>query len=195
VVFYFYNENLEKKKEFFRMKAPYQNPPAKFNPLAQDLDYTIRYNRIFIHEANEVIRVFDSEGKEIRVLKLNLDKVQVSDKLKQDVYDFYQNHPSTKASFERFKKFMKFPEVLPALRQFRVADNRIYVLPYGKENEKNRFYIYDLNGKFVKKVAVPLQELNILELFPYTIEKGKIYQLVENDDEEWELHIQSIGGD
>jgi len=34
-----------------------------------------------------------------------------------------------------------------------------------------------------------------LELFPYTIEKGKIYQPVENDDEEVELHIQSIEGD
>ena len=90
---------------------------------------------------------------------------------------------------------MKFPEVLPALHQFRVADNRIYVLPYGKEKGKNCFYIYDLNGKFVKKVAVQLQERNILEFFPYTIEKGKIYQLVETDDEEWELHIQSIGGD
>lgn len=195
VVFYLCNENLEKKKEFFRMKTPYQNPTAKFNPLTQNLDYTVRYDRIFIHEANEVIHVFDSEGKEIYVLRFDFDKVQVSDKIKQDVNDYYKNHPSTRAFFESFKKFMKFPEVLPALRQLRVADSRIYVLPYGTKKDKNRFYVYDLDGKFVKKITVPLRERNILELFPYTIEKGKIYQLVENDDEEWELHIQSIGGD
>jgi hypothetical protein len=195
VVFYFYNENLEKKKEFFRLEAPYQNPPAKFNPLTQDLDYYTRYDRIFIHEANEVIHVFDSEGKEIFVLRFDFDKVHVSDELKQEIYDYYKNHPSTKASFENFKKFMKFPEVLPPLRQFRVADNRIYVLPYWKEKGKNCFYIFDMSGKFIKKVPVLLQERNILELFPYTIEKGKIYQPVENDDEEVELHIQPIEGD
>ncbi len=34
--------------------------------------------------------------------------------------------------------------------------------------------------------------MNILDIYPYTIEGGKLYQLIENEDEEWELHIISI---
>ena len=49
-----------------------------------------------------------------------------------------------------------------------------------------------MNGKFVKKIPVPIKDHNILELYPYALEGSKLYQLVENEEEEWELHIASI---
>ena len=87
---------------------------------------------------------------------------------------------------------MKFPQTFPPMRDFYVADKKIYVLPFAKENGENYFYIFDMNGKFVKKIPVPIKDHNILELYPYALEGSKLYQLVENEEEEWELHIASI---
>ena len=100
--------------------------------------------------------------------------------------------PGSKPNFERLKKILKFPEIFPPIRDFRIADFHIYVLPYAKENGNICLYTFDLNGKFVNKKPVPLKEQSIMEFYPYTIQDGTLYQLVENDNEEWELHITAI---
>lgn len=53
--------------------------------------------------------------------------------------------------------------------------------------------IFDLNGQFKKKVWVPFYDLSTTDPCPVAINNQRIYQLVENEDEEeWELHINII---
>jgi hypothetical protein len=86
---------------------------------------------------------------------------------------------------------------LPAIRFFFFSGNKIYVQTYKKENNKSEFFVFDKTGNLLKKVFVPFIE----EEFSYnefsvprfhTIAEGKLYQLLENDDEEWDLHITDI---
>ena len=59
----------------------------------------------------------------------------------------------------------------------------------------------DLKGKELGRVYMPLVEkaplmarLNGVDLQIYSIHKNKFYYLKENEDEEeWELHVQNIG--
>lgn len=189
--FYLYNQDIKRTKLIFKTRSPFQRLTDEYDPLIQTLPfkYYCKHGKVFINELNEVIHVFDSEGKEIFVLKYDFNKLKTSEKLKEEVYDFFRTNPGTKNFFEEFKRLMRFPQTFPPMRDFYAADNKIFVLPYAKENGKNNFYIFDMSGKFVKKIPVPLKDRNIFELYPYAIEGNNLYQLVENEAEEWQLHI------
>ena len=74
-----------------------------------------------------------------------------------------------------------------------VADKKVYIQTYLKENGKDEFFIYDLNGKFLKRLFLPVVYRNSLKPFPYTIMNNRLYQLIENEDAEvWELHAEKI---
>jgi hypothetical protein len=192
--FHLYDLELKKTKPIFKTRNPFQRLSDEHNPLIQTLPYQYysKHGKVFINEVNEVIHVFGADGKKNFVLKYDFNKLKVTDKLKEEVYEVYRTHPGTKNMFETLKKLMKFPQTFPPMRDFYVADKKIYVLPFAKENGENYFYIFDMNGKFVKKIPVPIKDRNIFELYPYALEGSKLYQLVENEEEEWELHIASI---
>jgi hypothetical protein len=47
----------------------------------------------------------------------------------------------------------------------------------------------DLSGEIVKKVFLPIINENIVETYPLSISGGNVYQVVENEVEEWDLHV------
>lgn len=61
-----------------------------------------------------------------------------------------------------------------------------------KEAGKSEVQIFDLKGTLLEKSMIPIKEKNAKRFFPYDIKKGMLYQLVENEDEEWELHVTKI---
>jgi len=74
-----------------------------------------------------------------------------------------------------------------------INENKIYILTYKQKENQSEFYILNLKGKLIKKRFLPLIEKNALEMYPYKINEGKLYQLVDNEDkEEWELLITDI---
>lgn len=56
--------------------------------------------------------------------------------------------------------------------------------------------ILDLKGKLLKKVMISVAEMNPEFFYPYSTYEGKVYQLVENFDNEkeeiWELNVTDI---
>jgi len=189
-----YNANFKKIKEMFRQKAPFQHNSliTGFNPLIQlTSQFYSMYGRIFISDNNGIIHVFEATGEEIFLIKYNFEKLKVTNNHKEEVYNYYKNHPGTKMIFEAIKTKIKFPKYFPYIRSYKVNDNRIYVLPYAKKNGMNCLYIFNMKGKLVKKVSVKIRENNILELYPFFIKGRKLFQLVESE-EKWELHIKSI---
>lgn len=183
-------------KIFFKLKNAYQENglASGFNPLTQ-LPLKLLYieNKIFISELSGTIKIFDKTGVELLSIKPNYGKLNVNDKLKEEVFDFYRNNPGTKPIFEGLKSIMVFPDSFPDVRDFYLNDKKIYILPYALKNGKKQFYVYDFHGRLQKKIEAQLEERNILDLFPYAIDNGYIYQLVENEDEEiWELHVKVL---
>ena len=62
-----------------------------------------------------------------------------------------------------------------------------------RENEKNEFHTFDMKGKFLKKYWILLAYQSYLEPFPLIVKNGRLYQVIENMDEEvWELHVSEI---
>jgi hypothetical protein len=60
------------------------------------------------------------------------------------------------------------------------------------KDKKIEFFVYDAEGKELFHKYIPFAFSNAFQPFPLAIDKGKVYQVVENEDEEWELHISEI---
>jgi hypothetical protein len=157
--------------------------------------YTYR-DKIFIEAQsgeNGTIHVFGQNGKKVSTITHHYDKLAFDDSFKQEIYDHFKCLGTRILLLLNKRKMALYPDYFPALRAFRVADGKIYVIPYKKKEGKSELHIFDVPGKLLGKVLVDIEELDIFEFYPFTISRGKIYQLVDNtDSEEWELTVKEL---
>jgi hypothetical protein len=136
------------------------------------------------------IDVFNENGEKLYTISTDYEKIKLTDedadRYKSDFKYIY------KRGLESNLKNTIFPEYFPAIRNFSVADGKIYVLTFKKEGNKSEFVIFDLKGNLLKKIMAPVAEMNAKQFFPYSITDGKFYQIIENEDEIWELHVTNI---
>jgi hypothetical protein len=115
----------------------------------------------------------------------------------------YKADPLVKQiGFDNLKRRVKFIylDLYPAIQSINGFGGKIYVKTFKKMDNKEEYVVMDLNGKELGKVYTPLVEkapsmarLNGIDLQIYSIHKNKFYYLKENEDEEeWELHVQNI---
>lgn len=101
-----------------------------------------------------------------------------------------------RAEYDAFKERLHFPAAFPPIRNFHIRDNKIYVITYTEKNNRCKMLLFDLAGKLLKEVFVPLVDINMLVPYFYkfyTIHEDKLYILRDNQDtEEWELHIDPL---
>lgn len=150
------------------------------------------HGRIIVEgEYSDAIYIFNKSGKKLCSIEPNYDKLEVSEQHKKAIHDFFILIKSR--IYQRFKKNLKYPKYFPTIKHITVADKKIYVIPFNKKQEKFEIYIYDLEGKLLKKTLLSLAEMDLIHLSPFSIAKGKVYQLIEDlDKEEWSLHITEL---
>lgn len=194
--FNLFDANLKKIKEFYRKALPAQE--GKGIRVFTLSGFTLTHDdKLFIaFEKGFVLDGYNENGEKIFSIKRDdYPLVEVTGKHKEAVYYYYKTHPRTRDRFELIKQNLKFPGYLSAIRDFYAADKKIYIRTYRQVNDKTAVFIYDTNGKFIKKVFLRFIEADGFEYgaFRYTINRGKLLQLVENEDsEECELHISEI---
>jgi hypothetical protein len=97
-----------------------------------------------------------------------------------------------KQQYEELTHRLAFPDYFPGIEDFQVTDNKIYVSTWKVENGGNEWFIFDLQGKLLKRLFVPIAFLMPLEPYPYTVKNDNLYQLIENENEQWELYANRI---
>jgi len=187
-----YNDRLISEKEIFIFERFSQPPNGDINVLYDGgIVFYFYKEKIFvtsIGREDSVIDVFDLKGKKLFSITHEYERPVVTKENKNQYLDYYRAGP-LKFIWDRFKKQIKFPTRFPGLRSFSIKNEKIYVLTFKRKNGESEFIIFDVKGKFIKKTMIPLQKKDIY-FYPYTIYNGKLYQLVENEDEEkWELQI------
>ena len=92
----------------------------------------------------------------------------------------------------------EFPDYFPAIQNFEISDNKIYVQTSKIRDNKDEYIIMDLKGNILNKTFLTrYKKPSILSrLFGAklsVIKNEKIYYLKENEEkEEWELHVEEI---
>ncbi len=192
-------DSLEIEKEIFKKKFYTQKDSIEILELAlklkNDTKRGIIYypygDKLIIEGENNNIYILDSEGKKVAAVNINdYRKIKITGEFKKKTFKYLEKRLPT--AFRGVKQKGAFPEYYP-YRYFTVSDNKIYVLTFNTSGGKSEFYIFDLQGKLIKRTMVPFADNEFLRVYPYTIKNDKIYQLVDNEDtEEWELRIHDL---
>jgi hypothetical protein len=187
-----YDPELNKLKEIYRAKDDFQAGQG-LKLLTKPFTYQAYENKILLPGKDDAtIDVFDKEMKKLFSVHLDQEKRKVDQKFKDTVINLLKTNPDTKIFFEALKP-ITFPDYFPAISAFFVDDDTIYVMTWKIENSINEFFTYDMSGKFKKHLMIPIQYETELQPYPITINKEKLYQIVENEEEEvWEFHMSKI---
>ena len=160
--------------------------------------YYFRNSRIkniiyVIGHAGKKINAYNEKGEKLFIINAPSEKVEISESDKKSAISYYNYkrkgyHPAKPRSHFMFEKHK------PEIKNFYEFDNQLYVETWNRKNDKTKFYIFDQNGRLNKKVFLPLVMRNYKDPYPYYVDNGKLYQLVENEDEEnWELRVTEVG--
>lgn len=189
-----YNADLKKVKEIYRVDSGLRGPGKGVKVLEKAFTFQVYENKILIPgETDDTVDVLDSNLKKMFTIKLDYKKLPVTKDFKDKVVNFFRISPQTKDLYERLLKPVTFPDYFPVIQLFLAADKKIYVVTWKRENEKSEFFIYDMKGTFLKKLSIPIVFQNDLQPYPLTFQNNKLYQLIENiDNEEWDLYVAEI---
>lgn len=188
-----YDSELNKLKEIYRDKHNFQRPGSGIKILTKAFTFQVYEDKILLPGKDDAtIDVFDKEMKKLLSIHLDQEKIKVDQQFKDTVIKRLKTDPITRNYFEALKP-ITFLDYFPTIRAFFVDDGTIYVLTWKIENKANEFFTYDMNGKFKKRLLIHIQYETELQPYPITINKGKLYQIVENEEEEvWEFHMSKI---
>jgi hypothetical protein len=194
-----YDAGLKKINEIYRTLHQQQPDEMGITVAEKSFSYVVDDNKIFISGSREfVIDVLDSDGKPLYSIKQDYELIKFTPEMKNMVLDHLKTDYKTRAYFDMIKWRLRFPDTLPAILDIFVSNQKIYAVTNKTgENKKTvvkkrEVYIFEVKGKFLKKVFLPICESGI-ETFPFCIDNEKLYQLVEREsDEVWELHITDI---
>ncbi len=192
-----YNKEIKKQKELYRFMHPFF-AQKKINPFSiRGHAFRIYKNKLYIDHKEGLIKVFDEQGNPLPDIRFPYKPVKTSVSIRAKICEHWE-FSMLSMEYKRYKDRIKFPDLLPHLRDFQVMDDKIFIITYNerKERGENEVFILDTGGKLLKRIWLPLADTNML--LPllynyYAIYNGKLYLLRQNpDSEEWELHIHVI---
>jgi hypothetical protein len=206
-----HDPELKEIKELYRQKFVQQVQQGKQVQLEMVMDFVdfkVYDDKIYIEESPNgfVIEVFDSEGKKLDRIQKEYEKLEVTSAHRERILDRFKNDPSIKAQskqaggWNELKKIIKtnFADTFPAIRSFGISGGKMYVQTFKVKDNKDEYVIMDLKGKILKRAYVqafrnvPLTG-ELLSVKLNTVHNGKLYYVMENEDEEeWELHVEEL---
>ena len=208
---YIYNSNMKRVKKLYGQKWVQQGgtPPAiKIDMVMDFINIQVYKNKLFIEESSSgfLIEVFDQEGNKLYQIKKSVDLKKVTEENREQLIEDLKEDPWIKPQINAFggwnaaKKLfsMNFHDYFPAIQNMEISDNRLFIRTSKVKNNKDEYFIMDLKGENLKKVLVPAMTKTplmskVMGVKLNVISNNKLYYLKENEDEEeWELHVEKI---
>lgn len=138
-----------------------------------------------------VIDVFGSEGNWLRSIEHKTKQVPFTKKDKENAIKYWREERGYEQwQIDRLLERTDFPDYYPPIQTCRLADGKLYVITYTRKDDDYECLIFNMDGKFMKTVYIPLNMLSPNFASPFTIKWNNLYQLIFNyEKENWELHI------
>jgi hypothetical protein len=179
-------------KTFYQDEARYHQQKQKTHR-ASTWTFDVSEKKCFIVGSSDFkIDVFDKNGD----LLYSIVPVYERVKYAQEYIDAWFNRIKRNHGMDAYynvKQRVRFPEFFPAILDLMVDNGHVYVITYQRKESQSEVFIFDLQGKLVKKTWLPLKNYDGVYLFPYCINNNNLYQLIDNEEEEvWELQRFSI---
>ena len=170
------------------------------NPIRDYMDFETLEDKIYIADSRGdfAIDVFDSSGEKQYTIDKEMEKIRISNEFKTTHIEQLTSRPGGngqewRAAVDQWG--VEYDRYFPDMREFRVAEDKIYVQTYRAEKGKTEFLVIDLNGESTSSVFLPLyEEGSLVDKHVYTFYGGNYHYLKYNDKKEiWELHRILLG--
>lgn len=185
-----YDDQLNELKEIVKM--PISSQPGKGTHFLERLPATLVHeNRLYLAwEDDFAIKVLDTDLKELYTIRLDEEKIKVTEEYKQILINHLKTAPESRDYFETMKPFY-FPEYFPPLFYIFGTGNELYVVTFKLNEEKHHeCIIMGVDGKVTKRTFLPIKMSTPFSPYPYVLRNGALYQVVEDGKkEEWAVHI------
>jgi len=188
------DHDLGEVQEIVRVLAPATR--GDLDVLSHNLKYQIYRNRLYVSGRSDDFRidVYDLTGALVDSISIEYERVVLEQDHKDQVYSYYESHPAYRSgSFELINSRLIFPERLPAIKYFRIADDQICVMTYQQTFDSNECVLLDLAGKILARAPVVFRANNLMLPVPFSYYDGRIYQLIQSRAANvWDLRSYKI---
>jgi len=190
-------------KELYRQ--PFAARRGQVEMVPDAIHYQVYQDKIFIEQSSKgfVIEVFDNHGVSLYSINKSYNEVKLSKGDHKELEEALRLDPMMNMEPESWAKFksqtkMIYPDAYPAIQDLLIADNKIYVQTFRRQNGKCQFLILDLKGKKLGEVYLPearkpgfTEQMMGTGVRLFCIDLDKYYYIVEKD--EWcELHVVEV---
>lgn len=188
-----YDKDFNKKKDVYALQA--MKDGKSVQPQVNTF-FQLTSGKIVLSGEDEfVVNIYNSSGEKISSIKRDYKRLKLTDEFKKRYFkileEAFKNLPPT--FFEQYKKSIFFKDYFPAVQFAYAADNTVYILTYDENDDMVETFVYDINGKFLKRTMLPLSFKGLRYVFLRYIKNNHLYQFIENEEEEtWELHGMKI---
>jgi hypothetical protein len=182
------DEKMNRIKEIYKAPHIFQGAGKGLVALDKVFLYITYEDQIYLpgKEDNQVA-VYSLDMQPKYTVSIPKDNRSVDQAFKDRYMAELNADPNIKNQME-FLKPIIFPDKYPAISFFDAEGKMLFVFNWNFGKESLEYYSFDnTNGKALGKGQVPIKFQGSLSPYPVVFYKGIVYQLVENDDEEWEL--------
>lgn len=183
------DQDLKKNKSLYSQIKKQENSGGKsvVRFMESSVSFQCNENNIFLANGSKgfVIEVFDYNGESVRVIEKDIPKIEIPESVKKKMIEglLKTYSPAQKESIAKRITF-EFPDYFPAMQDFLVVGDTLYVKTYGTEENREEYIILDTKGNLLKEVFLPETQPG-----SWTVYGNKFYFLKDNEEkEEWELH-------
>lgn len=188
-----YDKDLKKIKEVYRIKSfvQMQSKGKIFWPPSEPTYQTYKDNIIIAGKPGFIIDILSGSGKPLFTIEEKNYKKRKFTSEDKKVHSEYLKR-RYKQRYEGFKQYLAFKDYFAEIADVFIDSNKIYALTWKFKDGQFEIFEYDIKGKFIKKFLANIAMQEVLEPYPMGIKNGKLYQLIENEDEEWDLYITKL---
>jgi hypothetical protein len=190
-----YDTQLNKIKEITRVIAQ-SRKSGKIEMLKRSFSFQTYKNKIIATgDTGFSINIFDDSGKLIQKITQKYKRRAFTKDDERDFRAYIKRQ--YKENYEQAKHLLVFPDTYPEIGGMFIDNDKIYAWTWKRKDKGEKklveFFIFNFKGKLLKKTFIPFAFQNELQPFPPIIKNNKLYQIIENfDEEEWELHITGL---
>ena len=139
-----------------------------------------------------MVQVFNSSGDGLFTIKRDYKRLKFTAKDRRNFLNYLKAN-SPDYVYRNMYKRLVFPEYYPDIFFIYADNSKIYIFSWKRSEKGLETFIYDPDGNFLGRKELPLHFMNPVIFSPFTIYKDKIYQLVEEEENEiWQLKITDI---
>lgn len=147
------------------------------------MDERVYQNKIYVGDTGKgfYFAVFNGAGKKLYDANNKYEPLQIPEAYKKEQIRLQQEKPGWDRVKDKVN--LRFPKYFPAYRMMQISDDKIYFVTHEGSSGKDKVFVTDLKGKILGQTFAPSN------VWTFCISKGKLYWLVENEEEEmWELY-------